>query len=89
MLGLFLPALNMFTLRNIIRFAVLTPVVVILLTIGWYQQAIDHANLPDNTIVPPPADDTFIIAGYFINWYCIGPYFNHHYRDSYFSKGHL
>ncbi|GAN08694.1 endochitinase 1 [Mucor ambiguus] len=58
----------MFTLRNIIRFAILTPVVVILLTIGWYQQAIDHANLPDNTIVPPPADDTFIIAGYFINW---------------------
>ncbi|CAO3617984.1 unnamed protein product [Mucor fragilis] len=58
----------MFTLRNIIRFAILTPVVVILLTIGWYQQAIDHANLPDNTIVPAPVDDTFIIAGYYINW---------------------
>ncbi|KAI8639439.1 chitinase [Parasitella parasitica] len=58
----------MFTLRNIIRVAVLTPVVVILLTIGWYQQEIDHTkNLPDNTI-PHPPDDTFIIAGYFISW---------------------
>jgi hypothetical protein len=57
----------MFTLRNIIRFAILTPVVVILLTIGWYQQAIDHANLPENTL-PHPVDGTYIIAGYFINW---------------------
>ncbi|CEP18133.1 hypothetical protein [Parasitella parasitica] len=58
----------MFTLRNIIRVAVLTPVVVILLTIGWYQQTIDHTkNLPGNTISHPP-NDAFIIAGYFVSW---------------------
>lgn len=49
---------------NIAKFAILTPIIVILLTIGWYQQAINHVNIP----VLKEKDASFIIAGYFINW---------------------
>jgi uncharacterized membrane protein YGL010W len=58
----------MFAIKNVARFAILTPIVVILLTIGWYQQAIDHVNVPDNTLPIDHLEDSYIIAGYFINW---------------------
>ncbi|KAG2213025.1 hypothetical protein INT47_011174 [Mucor saturninus] len=53
-----------FSVGNIARFAILTPILVILLTIGWYQQAIRHVNLPDYKEKEP----SFIVAGYYINW---------------------
>lgn len=58
----------MYSIGNIAKFAVLTPIIVILLTIGWYQQAIQHTNIPENTLLPDMQDNSFIIAGYFINW---------------------
>lgn len=57
---------RLFSVGNIARVALLTPVVVILLTLGWYQQAIQHTDIPENTIIK---DDSYIIAGYFINWW--------------------
>lgn len=56
---------SLFSAGNVARIAILTPIIVILLTIGWYQQAIQHTNIPDNTIVK---GSSYIIAGYFINW---------------------
>ncbi|KAI8969989.1 chitinase [Mycotypha africana] len=53
--------------KNIIYFIVLTPVIVILLTIGWYQQAIHHNDIPQK-MLPPRPDDSYVIAGYFVNW---------------------
>jgi hypothetical protein len=58
----------MYSIRSIAKFAVLTPIIVILLTIGWYQQAIQHINIPENTLLPDIQDNSYIIAGYFINW---------------------
>ncbi|KAI7906530.1 chitinase [Cokeromyces recurvatus] len=58
----------MFTIKSIIRFAILAPIIVILLTIGWYQQAIDHVNIFGNTLLTDYYTDSYIIAGYFINW---------------------
>ena len=63
----------MFNFRSIARFAILTPIIVILLTIGWYQQAIEHSNIPETTLpIDEPSGsqptESFVIAGYFINW---------------------
>ncbi|KAI8080202.1 chitinase [Gilbertella persicaria] len=66
----------MFSCKSIAKFAVLTPIVVILLTIGWYQQAIEHSNIPENTLPVDQPSETYIIAGYFVNW---GIYERKHY----------
>lgn len=56
---------TLFSVGNIARVALLTPIVVILLTLGWYQQSIEHTDIPENTIIK---ETSYIIAGYFINW---------------------
>ncbi|KAI9366305.1 chitinase [Pilaira anomala] len=51
---------------NIAKCAILAPIIVILLTIGWYQQTMNQLpNLNDND---KNKDSSFVIAGYFINW---------------------
>ena len=54
-----------FAFGNIAKIAILTPIVVILLTIGWYQQAMNHVDIPKAI---KSKQESFIIAGYFINW---------------------
>lgn len=51
---------------NIAKCAILAPIIVILLTIGWYQQTMNQLpSLNDND---KNNDSSFVIAGYFINW---------------------
>lgn len=57
---------KLFSAGNILKIVILTPIIVILLTIGWYQQAIEHADIPDKII--SKNSTSYIIAGYFINW---------------------
>ena len=51
---------------NIAKCAILARTIVILLTIGWYQQTMNQLpSLNDND---KTNDSSFVIAGYFINW---------------------
>lgn len=53
---------------NIAKCAILTPIVVILLTIGWYQQAMNQLPSLKDSDSNDSNDSSYIIAGYFINW---------------------
>ncbi|KAI8886303.1 glycoside hydrolase family 18 protein [Backusella circina FSU 941] len=56
----------MYSPKSYLRFIILTPIIVILLTIGWYQTSIDHKNFPDKNKLQ--FDQSYIIAGYFVSW---------------------
>jgi hypothetical protein len=59
----------MYSAKSYLRVLALTPVIVILLTIGWYQTSIDHKNFPDKDKLQ--FDQSFIVAGYFVSWYVL------------------
>ncbi|GAA5811219.1 hypothetical protein MFLAVUS_004650 [Mucor flavus] len=53
---------------NVAKCAILTPIIVILLTIGWYQQAMNQLPSLKDSDSNDSNDSSYIIAGYFINW---------------------
>ncbi|KAI8980998.1 chitinase [Pilobolus umbonatus] len=57
----------MYNTRNIIITLFLIPVITILLFIGWFQQSTPHTTLEHTNFTQTP-DESYIIAGYFINW---------------------